>query len=302
MQVQTSTQSNVTDIAHGVTNYVRDDFKSKIQNPKSKIQNVTSNTRSSADFKRVLQRFSPINLAEMHSVALLRRIDTKYVLSEAQLHQALTRLTADYDVLEIAGQRLHHYQTLYFDTPDFALYRQHHDGWRTRYKVRSRIYVDSNTAFLEVKRKTNKDITVKDRLQTSDIVTQVAAHDNTGVDRFLHAHFPQTLETLAPQLWNDFYRITLVSKHSVERLTLDVGLSFQAEGTQTALPGVAVAEVKQEAFSLRSKFVGQMRALGVRSMSFSKYCIGVSRLYTHVKHNNFKPQWRHINKITGERI
>lgn len=260
--------------------------------------NVTGNTRSSADFSRVLRRFTPISLTQMHNVALLRRIDTKYVLSEAQLYQALTRLTADYDVLEIEGRRLHRYQTLYFDTPDFALYRQHHDGWRDRYKVRSRVYVDSAQAFLEVKRKTNKNVTVKSRLQTPEVVTQVDAQ----TDDFLHTHFPQATEALEPQLWNSFYRITLVSKHSVERLTLDIDLSFQAGGTHAALPGIAIAEVKQEAFSLRSEFVGQMRALGVRSMSFSKYCIGVSLLYDQVKRNKFKPQWLYIDKIIGERI
>jgi hypothetical protein len=262
------------------------------------MHNATGNTRSSADFSRVLRRFTPISLTQMHNVALLRRIDTKYVLSEAQLYQALTRLTADYDVLEIEGRRLHRYQTLYFDTPDFALYRQHHDGWRDRYKVRSRVYVDSDQAFLEVKRKTNKNVTVKSRLQTPEVVTQVDAQ----TDDFLHTHFPQATEALEPQLWNSFYRITLVSKHSVERLTLDIDLSFQAGGTHAALPGIAIAEVKQEAFSLRSEFVGQMRALGVRSMSFSKYCIGVSLLYDQVKRNRFKPQWLYIDKIIGERI
>jgi hypothetical protein len=233
----------------------------------------------------------------MHNVALLRRVDTKYVLSEAQLYQALTRLTADYDVLEIEGRRLHRYRTLYFDTPDFALYRQHHDGWRDRYKVRSRVYVDSGLAVLEVKRKTNKNVTVKSRLQTPEVVTQV---DAQTVD-FLHTHFPQATEALKPQLWNSFYRMALVSKHSIERLTLDIDLSFQAGGTHAALPGVAIAEVKQEAFSLRSDFVGQMRALGVRSMSFSKYCIGVSLLYDQVKRNRFKPQWLYIDKITQDR-
>ena len=269
-------------------------------------RDVKGHTASRADFRRVIRRFAPISLTQMHAVALLRRIDTKYVLSEAQLYQALTRLTADYDVLEIAGRRLHHYQTLYFDTPDFALYRQHHDGQRDRYKVRSRIYADSALSFLEVKRKTNKNITIKNRLQTPEIVTQVGIHTSTHgaahVDDFLHANFPQATETLAPQLWNDFHRITLVSKHSIERLTLDIGLSFQAGGAQTTLPGVAIAEVKQEAFSLHSEFVGQMRVLGVHPMSFSKYCIGVSRLYAHVKHNNFKPQWRQIDKIVEERI
>jgi hypothetical protein len=254
-------------------------------------------TASPTDFNHVLHRYSPIHLEQMHHVALLRRIDTKYVLSEEQLYRVLSRLTTDYDVLEIAGRRLHHYQTLYFDTPDFALYRQHHDGWRDRYKVRSRFYVDSDLAFLEVKRKTNKDITIKSRLQTPEVITRI----DVRTDDFLHEHFPYSTELLKPKLWNSFYRMTLVNKHSVERLTLDIDLNFHAVGAQTALPGVAVAEVKQQALSLHSEFVGQMRALGVRSMSFSKYCIGISQLYSQVKQNQFKPQWRRINNIVGER-
>lgn len=258
---------------------------------------VTANTKTSSDFHHVLSRFKPTGLDQMHNVALLRRIDTKYVLSEAQLCQALTQLTADYDVLEIEKRRLHHYQTLYFDTPDFELYHQHHDGWRDRYKVRTRVYVDSDLAFLEVKRKTNKDVTIKNRLQTPEIITHIDGQAND----FLHTYFPQTTEALEPQLWNSFHRITLVSKHSVERLTLDIGLNFQASGTHALLPSVAIAEVKQEVFSLHSEFVGQMRVLGVRPMSFSKYCIGVSLFYDQVKHNNFKPQRLYIDKLTGER-
>ncbi len=256
----------------------------------------TDNTTSRADFMRVLQRYRPISLERMYNVALLRRVDTKYVLSETQLYQALSYLATDYDVLEIKKQRIHHYQTLYFDTPDFRFYRQHHNGQRDRYKVRFRAYVDSGLTFLEVKRKTNKNVTIKSRLQTLDTVT----HLDANADSFVRAHYPQPIEGLAPRLWNDFWRITLVSKHSVERLTLDVGLSFLAEGTRAALPGLAIAEVKQEAFSLHSEFVGQMRELGVRSLKFSKYCIGISGLYPQVKHNNFKPQWLYINKLMGK--
>jgi SPX domain protein involved in polyphosphate accumulation len=76
-------------------------------------------------------------------------------------------------VLEINGARLHHYQTLYFDTRDFALYSQHHNGQRARYKVRVREYLDSEMAFLEVKRKTNQNRTIKSRLQTPGAVPEI---------------------------------------------------------------------------------------------------------------------------------
>jgi signal transduction histidine kinase len=105
----------------------------------------------------------------MGHAALLRRTDTKYLLSEAQFVQALAHLTGHYRVLEVGGRRAQHYQTLYFDTQDLALYRQHHDGWRNRYKVRERAYLDSDLAFGEVKHKVNADTTIKSRMQIGDL-------------------------------------------------------------------------------------------------------------------------------------
>lgn len=245
----------------------------------------------------ILQHFTPVGLAQMEDMALLRRVDTKYVLSEAQLYQALSHLTSAYHVLEIEGRRQQNYQTLYFDTPGFALYLQHHNGWRSRYKVRARVYADSGMAFFEVKHKTNQNITIKHRVQTPEIVTEIDA----WAEDFLYTCFPFPSTGLVYNLQNAFRRITLVSTHSIERVTLDLGLSFQADGKHLPLTGIAIAEVKQAAFSLRSEFVGQMRALGVRPMSFSKYCTGVSRLYDQVKANRFKPQRLYLDKLIQER-
>jgi hypothetical protein len=245
----------------------------------------------------ILWRFAPIGLTQMEDVALLRRIDTKYVLGEAQLTQALSHLTTAYHVLEVEGQRQQNYETLYFDTPDFALYRQHHDGWRSRYKVRSRVYADSGLAFLEVKHKTNQNITVKHRVQTPEIVTRI---DDWAED-FLYTCFPYPSTALTVKLQNAFRRITLVSAHGIERVTVDLDLRFAANGTHLPLPGIVIAEVKQAGFSLRSEFVGQMRALGVRPMSFSKYCTGVAQLCDQVKTNRFKPQQLCLDKLTQER-
>ncbi|MBN1178665.1 MAG: polyphosphate polymerase domain-containing protein [Anaerolineae bacterium] len=258
----------------------------------------TATPSPKADVYRALQDFAPISLDAMKDVALLRRVDTKYVMSQAQLYQALAHLAQDYRVLEIKGRRQHRYQTLYFDTPDLALYRQHHDGWRSRYKVRARAYVDSHLAFLEVKRKTNQNVTVKSRLQTPMLATGLAPY----VDTFLCTHYPYAGEQLEQVLWNAFRRITLVSKHRVERLTLDVDVSFWWGRERVELPGVAIAEVKQEHFSLDSAFIAQMRALGVRPMHFSKYCIGVAMLHRQAKHNRFKPQLLHVDQVTKGKV
>ena len=166
----------------------------------------------------LLGRFEPISLQQMDGVALLNRTDTKYMLHTRQLVRVLRALTAQYQILEIEGLRMHRYQTVYFDTADFELYRQHHAGGGNRYKVRSRKYVDSGLTCLEVKLKTNTDRTIKSRERTARLIMQMGQEGNV----FLHEHLPLDPQLLHPRLRNDFVRITLVNTSAMERLTLDL--------------------------------------------------------------------------------
>ena len=241
----------------------------------------------------LLTHFSPISLAEMDDVALLNRTDTKYVLTLPQLCEVLTALPQHYRILEINHIRLNHYQTLYFDTPTFDLYLAHHAGRRDRVKVRSRQYVDTHRSFLEIKHKTNKDHTIKHRLPTTGFVTHLTAE----TDEFLHAEMPTTTLNLEPKLGNNFSRLTLVSLHRPERLTLDVQLQFISGREAVSLPEIVIAEVKQVGRNPDSDFIQQMRAMKIQPMGFSKYCMGISLLYPQVKHNNFKPKLRWLSKL-----
>ena len=253
--------------------------------------------RASTHIAHVLTQFDPISLAEMEHVALLDRTDTKYILRASQLQSALEHIAGRYRVLETAGTRLNNYQTLYFDTPGFALYRQHHNGLRSRYKVRVRQYVDSDLAFWEVKRKTNRERTIKARLQVAEVVPAI---NDRQIDSFVDTNAPLDAQQLEPKLWNRFVRITLVSKYCPERLTLDLNLEFAWGDAYVSLPGIVIAEVKQERLSQRSDFIQQMRRLGVRPTRFSKYCAGVGALYDNVKVNNFKPRMRLVEKLMQE--
>jgi hypothetical protein len=241
----------------------------------------------------VIARFEPISLAETMSVALLDRMETKYLMRVSELCAALAALTDCYRALEIDQVRLNQYQTLYFDTSDFALYRQHHNGFGSRYKVRARKYVESNLAFFEIKHKTNRDRTVKSRLSIPDILPEIRFQ----LDEFIDEHTPFHADALEPKLWNDYTRVTLVSKHRQERLTLDINVSFHWQGVSCSLPGIAVAEVKQDHRSQQSDFIQQMKQLGVRPAGFSKYTAGVYSLYSGIKINNFKPQIQRVQKL-----
>jgi hypothetical protein len=247
--------------------------------------------------ERALSRFAPTALSQLSEVTLLDRTDTKFLLTTSQLGAALGALTGDYWILEIDGARLHHYQTLYFDTPDFALFRRHHTGKAVRHKVRSRAYLDSGLSYLEVKAKNNKGRTLKHRLATRALVDTLRAEEGA----FVSAHAPVRADALEPKLWNEFHRITLVGIRHAERLTIDVGLSFETGSHHTAeLPGIVVAELKQHGVDRSSPFARQMRAAHVQPASMSKYCVGVSLLHQDVPHNAFKPTLRTIHKLMKE--
>mgnify|MGYP002682236895 CR=1 FL=1 len=230
----------------------------------------------------------------MDAVALLNRVDTKFVLTTAQLLQTLITLQSEYWVLAVKGHRLNHYRTLYFDTPNFDLYNLHVNGRADRYKVRSREYTDSHQSFLEVKHKTIKRRTIKERIRTEQPVLQLSLDH----EHWLQGVFPYDCQSLQPKLWSTFVRITLVSKRGCERVTLDTDLAFYANNHFLRLDGLAIAEVKRDARTEESVFLALMHNQHIRPEGFSKYCLGVSLLYDQVKKNAMKPKIMKIQKMT----
>ena len=244
--------------------------------------------------RSLLATFEPITLAQMpDSTALLDRSELKYVLPQRLLLPALAELRDAYRILTVAGQPLSRYRTLYFDTDDLALYRRHHAGAPDRYKVRAREYVDSHAAFLEVKHRTGARRTVKSRIPTEELVTALTSQ---AAD-FLAEACPYVADDLTAALWNNYTRITLVSKLRAERVTLDLDLAFVREANRAGFPGIVVAEVKYQGERHASEFGRLMRAYHVRATSFSKYCMGVSVLYPDVKHNEFKAKQRLVARL-----
>ncbi len=244
---------------------------------------------------RLLAAFAPITLTEITGAALLDRSELKFVLPQDLLLPVLAELRDAYRVLVVAGQPLSHYRTLYFDTDDLAMYCRHHAGAPDRYKVRAREYVDSHAAFLEVKHKTGAWRTIKSRIPTE---TPISASPMKAAS-WLAAACPYPADALQATLWNQYTRITLVSKARPERVTLDLELSFSRAEARAALPGIVVAEVKYAGDRHTSEFARLMRQHHVRGTSFSKYCMGVSLLYPGVKHNRFKAKQRLVERLAG---
>jgi VTC domain len=228
----------------------------------------------------------------MDRVKLQDRTDTKFIFAHQHLAQLLEACAQHYSALHVKGQGWTDYRTLYFDTPTLRCFQDHHNGRTRRSKVRQREYVGSGLCFLEVKRKTGTGRTDKVRERIPEL-TEIFDLDF----RDLVARASGSSGPWLPQLWNHFSRITLVHHQRPERLTLDLGISFQQGTRSVALPNVVVAELKQERADRGSPFTEMMRVRGIRPTSMSKYCSGVLLLGLSPKHNLFKPTLLRLQRL-----
>ena len=106
------------------------------------------------EYLAALEGRPPVELAELMAVAeLTTRVDQKYLVPTELLTDLMARLPEQLAVLDIDGRRVFDYESVYFDTEAFALYHQHIQGRRKRFKARTRTYRDSGEMMFEVKLK-----------------------------------------------------------------------------------------------------------------------------------------------------
>lgn len=245
----------------------------------------------------LLDRMEPIELSEMKSIKLMNRIDTKYIATELDLERVLDMAREDYRVQEIDGKRTGLYDTIYYDTDRVDMYVLHHNRKLQRQKIRTRTYVDSGIAFLEIKNKNNRGRTKKVRVPIAlDDFRGFTA--NPGACDFIYNESNYPLPHLSPHVRTSFERITLVNKRKTERLTIDMNLAFEnlRTGQVRELPGMVIIELKQDGLAY-SEMKDILMELRVQPRKISKYCVGTVLTNPNVRANRFKEKIRYIEKI-----
>ena len=240
----------------------------------------------------------------MKSIRLLNRCDTKFYFSVKALPELLEKLKSHYRIVEIDGRRIFEYETLYFDTPDNLLYRQHHNKNLNRYKIRFRKYKNSGLCYFEIKFKSNKGRTKKSRIKVGGIETLLKGKLKGFAKNNLAENSAINVDSIEPRLWSFFNRITLASIKHKERITIDFNMSFNTE--EKGLKKVnhlVIAEVKQDRHALNTPFMNIVREIKIHPSGFSKYCIGMAMSNMgSIKYNRFKEKLLRIKKIcTGEK-
>ena len=253
--------------------------------------------------EEIVQTFEPISLAQMESVKLMNRIDTKYAVPRWVLPAILEAAKADYYAQEIDGKRIATYDTMYYDTESLDMYVRHHDRQLVRQKIRVRQYVDSDLTFLEIKRKNNKGRTSKKRISVPgfDINADTFGEGKRSlwsVKDFIAAKSRYEWSEITPHLWTKFHRITLVNKAKTERLTIDMDLIWDnvVSGEQKTFEELVIVELKRDG-NVPSKMTHIMLDHRIHPLKISKYCIGTALTTPDIKKNRFKSKIRKIVKL-----
>ena len=237
--------------------------------------------------------YSLISLEEMDEVRLMNRIDRKFCFHKNDLQDILDSVRDDYYMLQVNGEELISYSTVYFDTVNNEMYNAHHNGKLNRYKIRKRQYDNTGDGFLEVKFKTNKGRTIKNRIPTGFLNDCFADCEQN----FINSFTPYSPDELTVSLRNNFKRITLVNKNFKERITIDIGITFQTAEKVFSLDELVVAEVKSDRKSEQSAFLKSLLDHRHKASGFSKYAIGRSIGDNGLKRNAFKEKIRRLEKI-----
>lgn len=237
------------------------------------------------DADAVAATLPSVGLEELNERAALQtRVDRKYLVERRLVRELIGLTTARHAVLEIDGRRSFGYRSVYFDTPDLRCFREHRQGRRRRFKVRTRLYRDSGQGMLEVKTKGLRGATVKARRQWPAADLELLPEPSRGfVVQALHAgglpasrwEVERLVGSLRPSLVTDYRRVTLLDIGAGSRATIDTDLVFSA-GTHVVSAPAETVIVETKSATGAGCVDRELRRLGVRPVSVSKYCVGVA--------------------------
>lgn len=253
----------------------------------------SAGSRSQASLTAMTAKMPRIDLDELSEIAALQtRVDTKYLISPEQLVAVLDQIGSHLRVLDIEGQRSFGYESVYFDTTALRTFRDHRQGRRLRFKVRTRLYQNSGDCMLEVKVKNARGKTVKRRVAyPAEERFTLNAEGRKFVAEVLHAEYGASVPDLIPALVGTYRRTTFVDVADHTRMTCDAELAWSNDVDRVSGPDSVLVETKSADGS--SRVDRALRGLGIRPLRISKYCVGSALLHPHLPANPWNRVLRH---------
>lgn len=232
-----------------------------------------------------LAGLAPIGLDEVDDrMALQTRSDLKYVVDRSVLTDLVGELGADATVLEIDGLRTFRYESVYFDTPEFRSYLGAARRRPDRFKVRTRRYVETETCWVEVKRRTRRGMTIKTRrghdpgrpaTLTPEALTFVSGFE---------AVRPHAVR-LRPVVRTRYRRATLVV--GGQRVTVDTDLSCDDLGSRTIGVGERLV-VETKSSGGPGPVDRALWSRGCRPVVISKFAVAMASFHPELPANRWR--------------
>lgn len=255
-----------------------------------------TNTSAEENVDGILSTFPRHGLENLDNSSLMNRVDSKFLIEQHQLTEVLKHCEQHYSLLEINGINHFRYQSCYYDTDDLSFFNMHHKGKLNRIKVRHRNYVDTGSAFIELKFKNNKGRTIKSRVAACED-PRIALNQSEQFLKDKNVIAPSSLKIVQS---GEYHRLSLANEKLGERLTIDSQLQFLDVQTwrYAQLKNAVIVELKQQRHNRRSPLYKAMRAMSIRPQSFSKYCMGMTLTSANrLRTNRFKKSFLQLKKI-----
>lgn len=208
-----------------------------------------------------------ITLKEAKEIKLMNRIDKKYVIDFDQFCSLSSFIYDNFYVVENDGAIMLPYFSLYFDTPNMDMHKDHLNKKAHRQKIRIREY-STGEKYLEIKEKNNSEFTKKKRIPVQSYILN---EETNWIDKNLI----YDTKDLNKKLEVRFNRLTLVSLDKQSRITIDFNIRFHNYITDKSIKiKHIIVEVKKKTQEL-IQFEKELQKMKIESQGFSKYSIGL---------------------------
>lgn len=210
-----------------------------------------------------------ISLKEVKEIKLMNRIDKKYIINFDQFCSLTNYISNNFYILSENDNTLFKYHSIYFDTPNMDMQKDHINKTKHRQKIRIREYC-TGEKYLEIKEKNNSEFTKKKRIP-------VTSYSLDGEQQWIDENLIYDTKNLNKKLDIVFNRMTLVSLDKKERVTIDFGIKFYNYITKKKeIIKDIIVEVKKLTEE-KTNFELVLNILGIQEKGFSKYNIGLQK-------------------------
>jgi VTC domain len=225
------------------------------------------------------------------------RVDRKYVMSPAQAAMALRATSDRFVALEIDERRQFGYSSTYFDTADHLSFRLTATARPHRFKVRTRRYLGQGLCMLEVKTRSRRGETIKQRIaHDDDLYDRLTAESSAFIDEVVGFDVARDLH---PSVVTEYERSTLADFADGSRVTVDWAFGFAAPGDS--------ARTTSDQIIIETKTLGPINALDralwnqcVRPVRISKFGVATVMLNPEVPGNRWNRVLReHFDWMPG---